>query len=71
MEKFIELFAGVVEENPADITPESELSSFPAWDSLGLVTFLAVTDQEYKKQISAQQVRDAKTVSDLYSLVAG
>ena len=69
MEKFIELFANAIEVDINDVKLGQELESYKTWDSLGVVTFIAMVNQEYNKQITADDIRNAKTVQDLYNLL--
>ena len=40
-----------------------------AWDSMTVVMFIAMADQKYSVAISPAKLANAKTVSDLYSLI--
>lgn len=51
------------------LTLDTELASIDEWDSLSLVSFLAMAEASYGKKISIDQVRKAITVSDLFQLV--
>ena len=51
------------------LTLDTELASIDEWDSLSLVSFLAMAEASYGKKISRDQVRKAITVSDLFQLV--
>jgi len=49
--------------------PSDKLSEIEEWDSLAVVTFIAMADIKYKKSIHLQDIINAATVSDLYALV--
>ena len=48
---------------------EMVLKDLEDWDSLSLVSFIAMANASYGKRITAEQIRKAVTVSDLYDLV--
>ena len=68
MEQFFKNFCEILElETP----PSSDklLSEIEEWDSLAVVTFIAMADLKYQKKIQAQDIKKASTVSDLYALL--
>ena len=48
---------------------EMTLEDLEDWDSLSLVSFIAMANASYGKRITAEQISKAVTVSDLYDLV--
>lgn len=71
MDSFIMHLSTILETSPEQISPASELDRFPMYDSLGLVAIIAMIDQEYGKQVKADDIRKAKTVKDLFEVVQG
>ena len=71
MKTFIDNFAEVIHEHANNINPEDELQKFVEWDSLGLVTFIAMVENEYNKVLKPQDIRGANTVGELRKLVEG
>lgn len=67
-EKFLEIMADVVNEEPEDISMDTELSSLDEWDSVAFVAFLAGMSDYTDRKIKPQQVREAAKMSDLYHL---
>ncbi len=59
----------ILEMDPNSIDGTESLSSLP-WDSMAVVMFIAMADQNYSAVISPSKLADAKNVSDLYSIVA-
>ena len=59
--------AEILEVNHLD-GPEN-LSEFPAWDSLGSLSFVALAKSEYGVEVDMTALSSAKTVGDLISLV--
>jgi acyl carrier protein len=70
MEQFRALMATLLELDAAALSPETRLNSLREWDSMSRVLFVAMVDAEYHRQVRGQDVAAAKTVQDLYQLVA-
>ena len=68
MEQFLKNFGEILE---LDTPPSSDksLSEMEEWDSLAVVTFIAMADLKYQKKVQPNDVKKASTVSDLYALV--
>ena len=47
----------------------TELTQLESWDSLANVTFVAYAISEYSVKLTADEMLDAKTVSDLIRLI--
>ena len=54
-----------------EVELDEKLEDIEEWDSLGYVAFLAMAAEYTERTIRASEVRGAKTVRDLYNLVAG
>ena len=52
-----------------EITMETVLADLEEWDSLSLVSFMAMANAAYGKKVILTDVKMAKTVKDLYELV--
>ena len=52
-----------------EITMETVLADLEEWDSLSLVSFMAMANAAYGKKVILADVKMAKTVEDLYELV--
>lgn len=68
-EKFLEKLQEIldVEESPL---METALKEIEEWDSLSIVSFSAMADVECSKKLEAGKIRSAKTIQDLYDLLA-
>lgn len=69
-QRFLTVFAPLVEQDPAQLSPELLLDDLPAWDSLAMVMFVATMDQEYAVQLDGAAVTEARTVGDLFAMVS-
>jgi acyl carrier protein len=58
----------MLELDPGTITGDKSLDEI-AWDSMTVVMFIAMADQNYSAAVSPSKLADAKTVADLYTLV--
>jgi acyl carrier protein len=63
------LLAKVVNEEPAAISPETILASLPAWDSLGVVMWIAEIDETFGVTLQAKQITECRTTRDLAALL--
>lgn len=67
MENFIEKIAELLEEELVNVT--DELKSFDAWDSLTVLSIIAMADESYGATINASEIVSAKTVKGLKELI--
>lgn len=68
---FIKKLAEVYEEaNLSDFTPETDFKDFDEWSSLTSLSIVAMVGDEYGVIIRGDEIRQAKTVQDLFDIVA-
>ena len=53
------------------LTLETKLADVEDWDSLSLVSFLSFCNSKLKLSLTPEEVKAAKTVSDLFNLAGG
>jgi acyl carrier protein len=68
MNGFYEKMADVLDVDK--VNPGDEISSFSSWDSLGVLSILALADSEYGVTVSGEEIAEMKVVSDLEKLIA-
>ena len=69
MKEFIEKFKEALDiEGELDINVE--LEEFEEWDSMGYISMMSMLDEEYGKEVDANQLKACKTLADLYGLVS-
>lgn len=68
MDEFLKEMADILDEET--IAESDLLENFAAWDSLSVLSVIAMADSKYNTQCSAQAVRSQTTVADLYALVS-
>jgi len=67
--EFIEKFKEALDvEGEFDINVE--LEEFKEWDSMGYISVMSMLDEKYGKEVNANQLKDCKTIADLYELVS-
>lgn len=54
---------------PGSVSGETPLTSLAVWDSLALLSVLAMADMEYGVTLTGGEVRECKTVADIYQLI--
>lgn len=68
-EKKIELLEDMLDLESGTLTAETVLKSLEEWDSIALISFIALVDDEFDKVIKGSVVKEQKTVADLMVLM--
>jgi acyl carrier protein len=70
IEAFIENFVDSIEGlEPGSVEPDTVMRNLPQWDSLAVLTTVAMIDAEYEVLITTNELADQQTVGDLFKLV--
>lgn len=64
IEKLIEVM-----DTEEELQMDTALEEIEEWDSLSYVSFLALCSKVAKTHVEPQEVRDARTVKDLFDLI--
>lgn len=67
METFQPLIAEALEVDAVDM--KDELSAFESWDSLTVLSIIAVISEEYNVELTADDIENSRTVEGLQELV--
>lgn len=67
MENFKILMAEVLEVETLEIS--DELNSFDSWDSLTMLSIIALISEEYDVELNNEEIEDSKIIEGLYELV--
>jgi len=67
MEVFLKKIAEILEED--EVKETDELKSYPQWDSLSVLSVIAMLDANYGINLRAKEFENIKTVGDLWNLV--
>ena len=69
IKEFIEKFAEAIEfENVNALTPETKFHELDGWSSLTVMYVISFFDEEFEKEISTNDIRQAVTIQDLYNM---
>ncbi len=69
IQEFIVKFADCIDvENVESLTPETLFHDLDEWSSLSVMLTIVFFDEEFGKQLSNTEIREAKTIQNLYEL---
>jgi acyl carrier protein len=68
-EDFATELSAILEEPAPELTRERELLSIPMWDSLAVVTVMALASDKFDRILEPEQLTKAKTVGDLFAMI--
>lgn len=66
--QFLLLLDELLELNPGTLRGEEPLDDLSAWNSLALIGFMAVVNEQFGVVASPKKIAECKTVSDLVTL---
>jgi acyl carrier protein len=67
--EFLALIDDILEEPAGTVRPDQVLKDLPAWDSLAMVSFIAVVNGQFGLTLQAEKLTKAESVEDLLALV--
>ncbi len=71
IKEFIANFADQFDETDASVfTPETKFRELEEWSSLIALSVMSMIDDEYDVQLTANEMRDAQTIQDLFNVVS-
>lgn len=63
-EEIIEALADALDKDAGELAPETELSSL-GWDSMSILSVIAMAKTRFGKTLTGAQIREFKTVQDI------
>lgn len=70
LNEFIENFANQFDEtDPSEIKADTVFRDLEEWSSLIALSLIAMVDEEYDISLKGEDIRNAKTVEDLFNIV--
>ena len=70
LNEFVEKFAEQFDEtDESEFTPSTVFSQLEEWSSITSLSIIALVRTDFKKKITAIEIRSCKTIEDLYNLV--
>jgi len=70
-QRLLELMDALMELAPGTLTGAEKLEDLDGWNSLALVSFIAMVDEHFQYSVSPRDMRRCQTVADLAALVPG
>ena len=70
LDEFVSAFAAEFDETPEDqFKADTEFKALDEWSSLTALSIIAMVDEEYDITIKGDDIRNSKTVEDLFNVV--
>jgi acyl carrier protein len=69
--EFYKEVENILEAPSGSITGSELLADLAGWDSLAVLSFLALADEKFEAMLSATQLADCRSVADLAKLFPG
>lgn len=70
LEEFVKRFAEEFDETPEEqFQASTDFKELEEWGSLTALSIIAMVDEEFDKRITGADIRNSKTIEDLYRLV--
>lgn len=66
--EFLEHMEYILQLEPKTLNASDELESLKAWDSLAIISFMALGDEQFQARVNAKQIGACITISDLMRL---
>ena len=68
VEKKLELIADILDIDAKELTPETEIASLD-WDSVAILSFIAMMDEEFGKEVKGAQIKKFVTIQDALNIM--
>ena len=66
---FINELTNIMELERGVLAPKSRLGDFSEWDSMAVLTVIAMIDKDFNKKISMDKIESFETVQDIYDFL--
>jgi len=66
---FFAAVAEILEVDPTGLTGSENINDVGNWDSLSVISFVAMVDSDLDQIVDGEKLKDAKTLNDLAALV--
>lgn len=67
--KKIELLAEILDVDPVEVEEDKDLAEVGDWDSFAILSFIAMMDEEFGKEVGGATVKNLVKVSDAIALM--
>lgn len=70
LEEFVKRFADEFDETPSEqFQASTDFKDIEEWGSLTALSIIAMVDEEFDKRITGADIRNCKTIEELYRLI--
>lgn len=70
LEKFIANFAAQFEDTDSTVfNPDTKFRDLEEWDSLIVLSIIAMVDEEYNVSLKGDDIRNSQTIKELYEII--
>lgn len=69
LEKVIEIVASTCEVEKSEVTVDSTVGDFPAWDSIGHLTILSTVEEEFGINFEPEEMMEIEDVNDIVKAI--
>lgn len=70
LNEFVQNFASQFEETEAtEFKAETAFRNLDEWSSLTSLSIIAMVDEEYNVRLTGDDIRNSKTIEDIYNIV--
>ena len=66
---FLKLLDSALDLPEGTLTGTEQLSDIPEWDSLAVISFIALVDEQFNVILEGEKLAEAKSVDDLLALL--
>lgn len=65
----MELLAEILDLEVEELTPETKLSTLAEWDSIAILSFIAMMDEEFGKAVKGAEIKQFETIQDAMNVM--
>lgn len=69
MKEKIALLEEMMELDEGTLTPQTRLADLEEWDSIAVISFIALVDDEFDKIIKGSQIKEFQTIADALAVM--
>lgn len=66
--EFLAALEEMLETDAGSLSPDTALDSLDSWDSLAVISFIALVDEHFDHVVAGEDLAKAKTIGDLLAM---
>lgn len=66
--EFLAALEEMLEADAGSLSPDTALDSLDSWDSLAVISFIALVDEHFDHVVAGEDLAKVKTIGDLLAL---